>query len=72
MAYFSNYYSSLKSIRDNVVEDVKSVEDDDRLVASMLNFAKEVSQLMHVAANNSWIESKASAAPETESSEDNG
>lgn len=76
MAYFKNYYSTLKDLKDTVLSDVKGLSEDEkkdnRLVVSLINFAKEVGQLTLVAANNSAIENKASAAPETESSDNNG
>lgn len=63
MAYFKNYYDSLKKIKDDIYSDVDAVENDDRLIASMLDFAKEISMLMETAANNSAIENKVSQAP---------
>lgn len=69
MAYFKNYYSTLIELKNTIINDVKELDDDkkddNRLIASMLNFAKEVGQLAQAAANNSAIEGKASAAPET-------
>ena len=63
MAYFKNYYDKLIELKDTIYSDVNSVEEDDRLVASMLHFAKEVGQLAAAAINNSAIEGKASSAP---------
>lgn len=63
MGYFNNYYTDLNSLYDTIIEDVASVENDDRLVASMINFAKDVKQLIDAAANNSAIEAKASQMP---------
>lgn len=69
MAYFSNYYSTLIELKKTIINNVKELDgdkkNDNRLIASMLNFAKEVGQLAQAAANNSAIEGKASAAPET-------
>ena len=66
MAYFKEYYSKLKEIKDQVISDVQGLDDtaSDQLIASMLNFSKEVKHLMQIAANNSAIEGKASQAPE--------
>lgn len=65
MAYFSNYIDTLKNLKNTVAEDIKSFEeDDDRLLASLINFKKEVEQLIDIASNNSTIEGKASLMPE--------
>ena len=68
MAYFKNYYSTLIELKNTIINDVKELDDDkrddNRLIASMLNFAKEVGQLAQAAANNSAIEVKASLMPE--------
>ena len=64
MAYFSNYIDTLKNLKNTVAEDIKSFEeDDDRLLASLINFKKEVEQLIDIASNNSAIEGKASQLP---------
>lgn len=64
MAYFSNYIDTLKGLKDDVAGDIVSFkEDDDRLLASLINFKKEVEQMIAIAANNSAIEGKASQAP---------
>lgn len=63
MGYFKNYYTDLNSLYDTIIEDVASVENDDRLVASMINFSNEVKRLIDAAANNSAIEEKASQMP---------
>lgn len=64
MAYFSNYYSTLLSLKETVGNDIKSAKDsedvDDRLLASLVNFKKDVETLANAAANNSWIESESS------------
>ena len=66
MAYFSNYINTLKGLKNTVAGDIASFEEDDeRLLASLINFKKEVEQMIEIAANNSAIEGKASAAPET-------
>lgn len=65
MAYFSNYIDTLKGLKDTVAGDISSFEeDDDRLLASLINFKKEVEQIIAIAANNSAIEGKASQVPE--------
>ena len=65
MAYFSNYIDTLKGLKDTVAGDISSFEeDDDRLLASLINFKKEVEQIIAIAANNSAIEGKASLMPE--------
>lgn len=64
MAYFSNYIDTLKNLKNTVAEDIKSFEeDDDRLLASLINFKKEVEQLIDIVSNNSAIEGKVSQLP---------
>lgn len=64
MAYFSNYIDTLKGLKDDVAGDIASFDkDDDRLLASLINFKKEVEQMIAIAANNSAIEGKVSQAP---------
>ena len=65
MAYFSNYINTLKGLKDTVAGDIASFDkDDDRLLTSLINFKKEVEQMIEIASNNSAIEGKASLIPE--------
>ena len=65
MAYFNNYIDTLKGLKDTVAGDIASFDkDDDRLLASLVNFKKEVELMIDIAANNSAIEGKASLIPE--------
>lgn len=65
MAYFSKYIDTLKGLKDTVAGDISSFdEDNNRLLASLINFKKEVEQMIAIAANNSAIEGKASLMPE--------
>lgn len=59
MAYFNNYYNTLVELKKTINDDIKNFnEEDDRLLASLVNFAKSVGQLAEAAVNNSAIENK--------------
>ena len=69
MGYFKEYYTILKNLVTKINEDLsssseeettESTEVDSCTIASMINFRKEVEQLMAVATNNIKIESKSS------------
>lgn len=59
MAYFNNYYNTLVELKKTINDDIKNFdEEDDRFLASLVNFAKSVGQLAEAAVNNSAIENK--------------
>ena len=59
MAYFNNYYNTLVELKKTINDDIKNFdEEDDRLLSSLVNFAKSVDQLAETAVNNSAIENK--------------